>query len=211
MASAFQRSNTLAKQFEELSQLLSNFNKTIEHAIATATHEMNSLIGSIKENIEETATIVTNDRNEWEQMRANLSKTHLKGKVTLDVGGREFSTTMDTLTREKDTFFTTLFSRQWELERDEKRRIFIDRNGDLFAEILDYMRNPDEFIVPHEQLHQCLRSETRFYKLYSFLAIPTALERLERERETRMFMGDCLLNLEQKRKLNEFYGKPDQM
>ncbi len=75
MASAFQRPNTLAKQFEELSQLLSNFNKTIEHAIATATHEMNSLIGSIKENIEETATIVTNDRNEWKQMRANLSKT----------------------------------------------------------------------------------------------------------------------------------------
>jgi hypothetical protein len=147
---------------------------------------MNSLIGSINENIEETAAIVTNDLNEWEQMRANLSKTCLKGKVTLGVGGREFSTTVETLTREKDTFFTALFSRQWELERDEKGRIFIDRDEDLFAEILDYMRNPDEFVVPDERLHQRLRSETRFYKLNSFLAIPTALERLERERETRV-------------------------
>jgi len=62
---------------------------------------MNSLIGSINENIGETAAIVTNDLNEWEQMRSNLSKTCLKGKVTLGVGRREFSTTVETFTREK--------------------------------------------------------------------------------------------------------------
>ena len=211
MASSVDRPTALAKQLEELSQLMSRFSKTIDDTVATATHEMNGLLSSIKQNIEETAVAVAHDVNEWEQMKTNLSKTRLQGRVTLDVGGREFTTTVETLIREKGTFFTALFSRQWELERDEKGRIFIDRNGDLFAELLDFMRNPDEFITPDERLHLRLRNEARFYKLNSFLALPTAGEKLERERESTIFVGDYLLTAEQKLKLNEFYGKREQI
>jgi hypothetical protein len=61
--------------------------------------------------------------------------------VTLNFGGEKYTTTVDTLTREKDTFFTALFSKQWKLERGpDDKSIFIDRNGKIFAYILEYFR-----------------------------------------------------------------------
>ena len=63
-------------------------------------------------------------------------------KVILNVGGEVFTTSVDTLTaREKNTFFTDLFARNWQSERDPKDdSIFIDRIGKLFAHILEYFR-----------------------------------------------------------------------
>jgi hypothetical protein len=43
----------------------------------------------------------------------NRFKAGVRDKVLLDVGGREFSTTVSTLTSEKNTFFTALFSSPW--------------------------------------------------------------------------------------------------
>jgi hypothetical protein len=173
--------------------------------------ELNRLVISIKKHIDETLGSVANDLNEWKQLRSNLSKTSVRGKVLLDVGGREFSTTVDTLTSEKDTFFTLLFSSQWELEKDEKGRIFIDRNGDLFAEILEYMRNPDQFLLADERLRQRLTNEARFYKLNNLITILTEPERkAEEQRKMVKFEGATLLNSEQQQKLNEFYGVKDQ-
>ena len=212
MANSLRKSDLLAKECEQLSQIVSKFNKTIEDTIATTTNDMNVLLTSIKQNIEETVSTAANDLNEWKQLKANLSKTRLSGRVQLDVGGREFSTMVETLTTEKDTFFTALFSKQWDLEKDERGRIFIDRNGDLFVEILDFMRNPSEFILPEERLRRRLISEAKFYKLKSFLEVLTEPERKEEEeeRKSQMFADDTLLTVEQKQKLNEFYGKADQ-
>ena len=110
-------------------------------------------------------------------IKINLSKTGISGRVLLDVGGREFSTMVQTLTSEKETFFTTRFSKQWKPEKDEKGRIFIDRNGDLFAEILDYMRSSNEFVLPEERLRRRLISEAKFYKLKFFLDVLIEPER----------------------------------
>ncbi|CAF3325934.1 unnamed protein product [Rotaria socialis] len=233
MASSSQKTDTLIKQCEQLSQLVSNFNKKIEETIATASNDMNHLLASIKQNIQDTTSAVVTDLNEWEQLKRNLSKTQLKGKVQLDVGGRYFSTTgkvqldvggryfsttVDTLTNEKDTFFTALFSKNWQLEKDNEGRIFIDRNGDLFADILEFMRSPDEFILPEDRLRRRLVNEAKFYKLKSFLEVLTEPERkieeaAERERQMKaaLFPDDTLLTIEQMQKLNEFYGKANQM
>lgn len=133
MATSLGKSGLIEKQCQQLSEVVSNFNKTIEDTIAVATNDMNRRLTSIKQNIEETVSMAVNDLNEWEQLKTKLSKTRLGGRVQLDVGGREFATTVETLTSEKDTFFTALFSEQWDLKKDEKGRVFIDKNGDLFA------------------------------------------------------------------------------
>lgn len=209
-SNTLQKPDTIAKQCEELSQLVSKFNKTIADTIALVTDDMNRLVASIKQNIEETVSVAANELNEWEQLKTNLAKTRLHGRVQLDVGGRIFSTTVETLTSEKDTYFTALLSKQWELEKDEQGRIFIDRNGDLFAEILDYMRNPSEFILPEERLRKRLIGEAKFYKLKSFLEVLTEPERKEEERKARPFSDSTLLTKEQMLKLNEFYDVVNQ-
>lgn len=201
MNNALQKSGLIVKQCEQLFQLVSNFNKTIDTSITTTRDEMNQLLASVRQNIEETTVTVVNDLKEWEQLKTNLSKTQLNGKVLLDVGGREFSTRVETLTVEKNSFFTALFSRQWQLEKDEKGRIFIDRNGDLFAEILDFMRSPNEYVLPDERTRRRLIREAKFYKLDSFLITLT---------ELCAFAGDILLSAHQKQILNDFYGVSDQ-
>jgi hypothetical protein len=126
-------------------------------------------------------------------------------KVILNVGGELYTTSVDTLTaREKNTFFTELFARNWQSERDPKdNSIFIDRNGKLFTHILEYLRTgavPNS-IKNDESLRQNLVVEADYFRLQNLqnmLAKPT-------------FPGATLLeSYHHKEKLNEFYGVPDQ-
>jgi hypothetical protein len=48
--------------------------------------------------------------------------------IRLDVGGQIFSTTVETLNREKDTFFSIMLSEQWMYKSKEKDVFFIDRD-----------------------------------------------------------------------------------
>ncbi|CAF1048825.1 unnamed protein product [Adineta steineri] len=126
--------------------------------------------------------------------------TSVGGKVLLDVGGKKFSTTIQTLTsHEEDSYFTALFSRHWELEKDERGRIFIDRNGDLFVEILEYMRNAQNYDIPSdEHLQHKLLNEAAFFQLHKLSA------------RLYLFKDTSLLNVEHQRILNKFYGKKHQ-
>lgn len=126
-------------------------------------------------------------------------------KIILDVGGEKYTTSVDTLTaREENTFFTELFSRQWQSERDpDDGSIFIDRNGKLFTYILDYIRTGSipNGVQHDESLRQSLVIEADYFRLQNLmnmLAKPT-------------FPGTTLLERHQhKEKLNEFYGASNQ-
>ncbi|KAK9892287.1 hypothetical protein WA026_019094 [Henosepilachna vigintioctopunctata] len=58
----------------------------------------------------------------------------------LNVGGKKFSTSRQTLTSIPDTFFTALLSGRISSLRDEKGCIFIDRDPKIFSLILNYLR-----------------------------------------------------------------------
>jgi hypothetical protein len=124
----------------------------------------------------------------------------VKGKVILDVGGDRYATSVDTLTREKNSFFTAMFSRQWELERDPRDdSIFIDRDGKLFAHILAYLRTdsvPSE-VMTNESLRQKLILEANYFHLHNLIEILTEPER------------GTLLSKEQKKILAEFCGNTE--
>jgi hypothetical protein len=64
-------------------------------------------------------------------------------RVSLDVGGTRFTTTIATLTRDKDSFFAAMFSGKFELTRDSSGGVtaFIDRDGSHFKHILNYLRD----------------------------------------------------------------------
>ena len=181
------------KTVESLSQQATKMNAVLENQLANAS----------------------NEEKEWKDIQVKLATTVVDGKVILNVGGDKYSTSVDTLTREKDTFFTALFSKQWKLELDpDDKSIFIDRDGKLFQHILAHFRTrkiPVD-VMSNESLRQALIIEAEYFRLHDLIFILTEPERkLEEQRRINpYFSSGSLVDKDQQTKLNELYGKKDQ-
>ncbi|CAF1656776.1 unnamed protein product [Adineta ricciae] len=117
MASSSDKIKSLQDQCEQLTKITEKLNETIINAVTDASNELKGILNQIKETNEEmmcTVTndtneemmcTVTNDTNEWKQLKINLDTITVQGKVSFDVGGRIFSTTVQTLTKRKRHVF----------------------------------------------------------------------------------------------------------
>uniref|UniRef100_A0A914UNM3 BTB domain-containing protein n=1 Tax=Plectus sambesii TaxID=2011161 RepID=A0A914UNM3_9BILA len=84
--------------------------------------------------------------------------------VKLDVGGTVYKTTKSTLLQ--CSYFSTMFGGNWEVNRDENGDIFIDRDGQLFAYILAFLRG--NTILPDDiALLKTIGQEAEFYGIES--------------------------------------------
>ncbi|XP_018563863.1 BTB/POZ domain-containing protein KCTD3 isoform X1 [Anoplophora glabripennis] len=81
----------------------------------------------------------------------------------LNVGGKRFSTSRQTLTLIPDTFFTALLSGRISSLRDEKGAIFIDRDPKIFSIILNYLRTRE--IELNGTDIRTLRHEAEYYNI----------------------------------------------
>lgn len=61
--------------------------------------------------------------------------------VQLNIGGHLYSTSLSTLKKHPDSKLAELFSGQPQLHTDEKGRYFIDRDGEHFRAILEFLRS----------------------------------------------------------------------
>lgn len=204
----------VASHSKELDQLKTQF-ASLQVDLITKLKECNNCIIIVErlnheakllaKDLEDSLANVSNDAKEWQEIKVKLASTTVKGKVILDVGGDKYTTSVETLMRERDSFFTALFSRQWELERDPKDdSIFIDRDGKLFAYILAYLRTDSvsKDIMTNETLRQYLILEAKYFHLHKLIDILTEPERINRY--------GTLLSVEQKAKLSEFCGNTQQ-
>ena len=66
--------------------------------------------------------------------------TRLSSIVNLYVGGRRFTTSLQTLTKDPDSMLAAMFSGKFEVKPSEDGVFFIDRDGKHFRFILDYLR-----------------------------------------------------------------------
>ena len=102
--------------------------------------------------------------------------------VRLLVGGREHATTRDTLSMVPDSFLDRLVSGELPSTLDEQGRYFIDRNGELFVFVLDWLRTAGDAEVVARASPDVLgrlRIEADFYGIDDLAAACTAnLERL---------------------------------
>jgi hypothetical protein len=84
--------------------------------------------------------------------------------VKLNIGGKIFMTTSDTLTRSgcDENYFSALLSGKIPSLRDEDGCYFIDRDGKLFAQILNYLRT-GRWMCSSKYDEQQVLDEARFY------------------------------------------------
>ena len=216
------------KLLDNVQQLKIRFDKVREDIISKLS-ECHDCIQTAEKLCQETKELNTTLENKLlnasiTEEKSKLKSISNKSKILLDIGGEKFATTIETLTREKDSFFTKLFSKEYEeeIERDPNdNSIFIDRDGKLFYHILTYLRTdklPND-IMTNELLRQLLITEGEYYCLQNLLYRLTEPERKrqkEKEEEEERFRTDngfsngTLLQSEQKIQLNEFYGNTNQ-
>lgn len=60
--------------------------------------------------------------------------------VTFDVGGKLFKVSRALIDDHPDTMLAKMISEAWEKKNDEDTPLFIDRDGDIFSHVLNYLR-----------------------------------------------------------------------
>jgi len=86
-------------------------------------------------------------------------------QVSLNVGGVRYVTTRTTLTKYPDSMLGRMFGGDIPTAQDEDGAYFIDRNGILFSEVLDFLRT-DTLKVPKRQADlEALKREADFYQI----------------------------------------------
>jgi hypothetical protein len=99
---------------------------------------------------------------------AAASNAWMRKVVTLNVGGKTFSTTLATLTTVEGSYL-------WKLARKVRStnasEYFLDRSGDVFSSVLDYLRcqryneDPKSTLPEDTSALKLLKREAAFYKL----------------------------------------------
>ncbi|KYQ91734.1 leucine-rich repeat-containing protein (LRR) [Tieghemostelium lacteum] len=92
---------------------------------------------------------------------------HEENIVKLNVGGKRYMTTRDTLCSKGENFFTSLLNNNIPSIKDDKGYRFIDRNGKLFYYILEFFRT-GYIDIPDEDLIPGVFREADFYSIKNF-------------------------------------------
>ena len=173
-------------------------------------------IDAVRQDDSEKETNLMNATSEWLDVKSKLEQSTLstKQKVTLNVGGEYFETTVETLTKVTDSskaYFKALFSRQWQLEKDPKdESIFIDRDGHLFGFILQYFRTGQVNIDAGDTLlRRDLIAEAKFYQIDSLISLLQTASGVRLDTK-HLFPKTLLLSVSEQHQLNVWFGNQQQ-
>jgi hypothetical protein len=111
---------------------------------------------------------VNRDKLHRENAAMRMHQEAQEGHVELNVGGCRFETSVQTLRRISGTYFDIYFSGRYDQEVCGDGSIFVDRNGEHFGHVLEYMRDgysgvAAEGACPGLSLLRSLKREFDFY------------------------------------------------
>ena len=100
------------------------------------------------------------EKSAIEEITRTLNEVHFASTIKLNVGGKIYETTLDTLRKDPDSMLCAMFSGRFELKANERDgAYFIDRNGKLFrwvAQRFESSNNALVFIISFSFLMQLL-------------------------------------------------------
>lgn len=116
----------------------------------------------------------------WLVFQQRLSELHKiqEGRVKLDIGGHQFTTSLLTLTRESDSMLAAMFSGRHCLKTESDGSYFIDRDGTHFRYILNYLRDgciKDGTLPCSETILRELLTEAEYYQLSGLVDMLSAI------------------------------------
>ena len=97
--------------------------------IANAQKLMNEAKDLLKQDLDN----ARQEKAAIEEITKTLNIIHFASKIKLNVGGKIYKTTLDTLRKDPDSMLCAMFSGKFDLKADEEDgAYFIDRDGKLF-------------------------------------------------------------------------------
>ena len=115
------------------------------------------------------ATRLRQEQEAIDAMSKKIDHVHLTPTINLNIGGRRFTTSLQTLTKDPDSMLAAMFSGKFEVKPSEDGAFFIDRDGKHFRFILNYLRD-GELIVPEGATFlKELEAEAKFYQIKGLL------------------------------------------
>ena len=85
--------------------------------------------------------------------------------IELNVGGKFYSTSVLTLTRDPDSLLGRIFSGRQDVKKDNSGKYFIDRDGSLFRYILDFLRTKRLHLPEDFGEIERLKTEAEFFEM----------------------------------------------
>jgi hypothetical protein len=124
-------------------ELRTDFHKALAGLLATARTRLAGALSRVaKERAEGLAEVATQKADLCREI--NAMQTHAEqqqGRVELNIGGHCFQTSVQTLRRVPHTFFHSYFSGRYAQDVCLDGSIFVDRDGEHFGHVLEYMRD----------------------------------------------------------------------
>lgn len=116
--------------------------------------------------------VVTTTPIKQQQNGTITSTNNSKSWIKLNVGGKLFMTTQQTLCREAGSFLARLSQDDHSLpsEKDESGSFLIDRDSDYFSSVINYLRH-GKLVLDHGLSEEGLREEAEFYNLPKLIAL----------------------------------------
>ena len=126
-------------------------------------------IKEVCEVLQREATRLRQEQEAIDAMSKKIDHVHLTPTINLNIGGRRFTTSLQTLTKDPDSMLAAMFSGKFEVKPSEDGAFFIDRDGKRFRFILNYLRD-GELIVPEGATFlKELEAEAKFYQIKGLL------------------------------------------
>jgi hypothetical protein len=124
-------------------ELRASLDTCVTGMVATARTQLEAALAKVAKERAKGLAEVARERaklhREIEAMQTH--KEAQEGRVELNIGGRRFETSVQTLRRVPNTFFDAYFSGRYAQDVCADGSIFVDRDGEHFSHVLEYMRD----------------------------------------------------------------------
>ena len=90
------------------------------------------LMSEARELLKQDLDNVRHEKSAFHELTKTVNQVHFGSSVKLNVGGKIYNTTLDTLRKDPDSMLCAMFSGRHELKPDQEDACFIDRDGKLF-------------------------------------------------------------------------------
>ena len=144
----------------------------VREEMQEALRERNRALEELREALRERSRALERREEKIRLMHARVAQAahQARGRINLDVGGRVFGFTTDTLAKYPESYFGRLVSGRWELEgkkrgADEVETMFIERSYRPFKYIADFLMYDRLDVELSETDRNALLDECDYYGL----------------------------------------------